>query len=559
MSGRGTVGALIEREAEHGSAGSGSKTSGRRSMTSGRQPGWTARRRWALVAGLAIGWALWRADAGPGSINEGGWPLVREFITAAVTPELSADFLSVVVDSVAVTVAYAVVGTALSVVIGIIGGVLTSETWWRRDPLHHRGPGVALGWWVARAIVAVPRGIHEAIWALFLLQILGRDPMVAVLAIGVPFGAITAKVVAEFIDDGARAPYDALRAAGAGRLSAMTYSLAPMVGSDVISYAFYRLECSLRSAVVLGMIGAGGIGFQLSLSFQTLRYAEIWTLVYALVVLSAIVDRWSAAVRNGPRLGLGPQRLNMAVAAVATVAAGWYLELRPQTVLSARTRMLAADVAEAMWPPRLPIGGWSALWAATVDTLVISIIAIAVAGALAWPLSFLTARSNDHRPLRMAVGAIARLVLLVTRSVPPPVWALIVVFVVFPGPLAGGVALGVYTFGVLGRLTAEVIENADAAPARSLEMLGASRPQAFAYGTMPVIAPRFVALTLYRWEVTMRETVIVGIVGAGGLGRILSQQNAAFDRAGMVTTVAALVVLALAVDLLSARMRSDLR
>lgn len=199
------------------------------------------------------------------------------------------------------------------------------------------------------------------------------------------------------------------------------------------------------------------------------------------------------------------------------------------------------------------------MWAATVDTLVISIIAIAVATALAWPLSFVAARSPDDRPVRIVVGMVARFVLLVTRSVPPPVWALIVVFVVLPGPLAGGLALGVYTFGVLGRLDAEVIENADPAPGAMLRMLGASRVSAFGYGTVPVVAPRFVALSLYRWEVAMRETVIVGLVGAGGLGRILSQQNAAFDRAGMVTTVVALIVLALAADLLSARMRADLR
>ena len=530
MNGRPTVAALVEREADRRPARPAPTPMGRWPTTQGHRPGWTARRRWAAAVGLAVILALWRADAGPGSINDRGWPLVQEFAAAAVSPELSGEFLSIVLDSVAVTVAYAVAGTSLSVVIGLVGGVLTSETWWRRDPLHRRGPGVGPGWWLARAVVAVPRGIHEAIWALFLLQILGRDPMVAVLAIGVPFGAITAKVVAEFIDDAARAPYDALRAAGAGRLSAMTYALAPLVGSDVTSYAFYRLECSLRSAVVLGMIGAGGIGFQLSLSFQTLRYGEIWTLVFTLVLLSAVVDRWSATIRTGsnPRW----RRWSIAATVVATAASAWRLELRPQTLLSERTRTLAADVAAATWPPRLPDGGWSTLSAATVDTLVISIIAIAVASVLAWPVSLLAARGPGDRPGRVVVGAIARLLLLVTRSVPPPVWALIVVFVVFPGPLAGGLALGAYTFGVLGRLDAEVIENADPAPARSLRVLGASRSAAFAYGTMPTVAPRVAALSLYRWEVAMRETVIVGLVGAGGLGRILSQQNAAFDRAG---------------------------
>ncbi|MEM9464074.1 MAG: ABC transporter permease subunit [Actinomycetota bacterium] len=523
----------------------------------GARLGRDRRRVWFTAVVLAVIWALWRADAGPGSINGRGWPLVREFFAAAAKPDVSADFLSVVADSVGVTVAYAVAGTSLSVVIGIVGGVATSETWWRRDPQHPRGPGVAAGWWIARSLAAVPRGVHEAIWALFLLQILGRDPLVAVLAIGVPFGAITAKVVAELVDDAASGPYDALRAAGAGRLTAMTYALAPVVGGDVTSYAFYRLECSLRSAVVLGMIGAGGIGFQLSLSFQTLRYEEIWTLVYTLVLLSALVDRWSAQVRARPTSRR--RRSSIAVTTLGSVVAAWHLELRPQTLVSSRTRSLAIDVVQSSWPPRLPSGGWSVLWDATVDTLVISLIAIATASALAGPTAIAAARSPDAGVVGAVIGAVARVLLLVTRAIPPPVWALIVVFVVFPGPLAGGLALGVYTFGVLGRLAAEVIENADQGPAHSLRLLGAGPAAAFGYGTLPMMAPRLAALSLYRWEVAMRETVIVGLVGSGGLGRILAQQNAAFDRAAMVTTVAALIVLALLADVMSARMRADLR
>lgn len=81
----------------------------------------------------------------------------------------------------------------------------------------------------------------------------------------------------------------------------------------------------------------------------------------------------------------------------------------------------------------------------------------------------------------------------------------------------------------------------------------------FTYGVAPQVAPRFVAYSLYRWEVTMRETVIVGLVGAGGLGRLLAQQSTAFDHGGMLVTIAALVILTLGVDLISARIRGALR
>ncbi len=512
-----------------------------------RGVGWNARRAWVLVLAVVFVWSWWRSGAGPGSVNARGWPLVERFLTAAVRPELSSEFLDVVVGAAATTVGFALAGTALSILIGLIGGVLTSETWWERDPQHPRRRRGARrgGWWFMRVLAAVPRGIHEAVWALFLLQVLGRDPMVAVLAIGIPF------------DDAAAAPYAALRAAGAGRFAAMSYALVPAVLPDVVSYGFYRLECSLRSAVVLGMIGAGGLGFQVALSFQSLRYGEIWTLIYVLVALSAVVDRWSAAVRHHP----SPRRIRVSAitATVATAIAAWRLELRPWSLFGERSRRFAGDLAGDMWPPRLPAGGWSELWSVSVDTVVISVLAIGVATALAWPVAFLAARDGDDGVVRGLLGWSARSVLLVTRSIPPPVWALMIVFVIYPGPLPGGLALGLYTFGVLGRLDAEVVENSDARPNRALRLLGASRVSAFGYGTVPEVAPRFTALSLYRWEVTMRETVIVGLVGAGGLGRLLAQQNAAFDRAGMVTTVGALILLSFLVDVFSARVRRDLR
>lgn len=517
---------------------------------------WSRRRGWAVLVTVVVMWAVWRADIGAGSLNARGWSSARGFVEAAAQPDLSLEFLDVVIGGVLTTLGYAVVGTVLSVALGVVGGVLTSETWWRRD-VQRRRRGHRPGWWTARAVAAVPRGIHEAVWALFLLQILGRDPLVAVLAIGIPFGAITAKVVADFIDDAARDPFDALRAAGAGRLAALAYAIAPIVTPDVVSYSFYRLECSLRSAVVLGMIGAGGIGYQLALSFQSLRFHEIWTSIYVLVLLSAIVDRWSSTIRNRPTLRLRRWSI-MAVGALTALSVHW-LELRPATLVSARTWRLGRELIDAIWPPRLPAGGWPTLWSAAVDTLALSILAIVIATTLAWPVAFLAARDGSDPPWRRLVGAMSRLVLLVTRSVPPPVWALVVVFVVYPGPLAGAIALGCYTFGVLGRLAAEVVENADPSPRRALLHLGAPRVSAFAYGTVPIVAPRFVALSLYRWEVTMRETVIVGLVGAGGLGRLLAHQNAAFDLAAMTTTVAALVLLSFTADLVSTRLRGDLR
>ncbi|MEX2659367.1 MAG: ABC transporter permease subunit [Acidimicrobiales bacterium] len=520
--------------------------------------GWPSRRLWlaALVAG--VGWSLWSAGVGRQElVNPGGWTLMSRFWRAAAHPELSVEFLRVTWSSTLTTVAFAVLGTALSVVVGCVGGILTSETWWRRSRPARAGrpAGLRPGWFAGRVLSALPRGVHEAVWGLFFVMVLGRDPLVGVLAIAIPFGAITAKVYAELIDESAGATHDALRAAGAGRLSALAFAVIPRILPDVVSYAFYRLECSIRSAVILGMIGAGGLGFQLILSFQSLRYREMWTLIYALMAVSAVADLWGATLRRR-----GTPRLvrRSGVAGVVLVVAS-AVQLGPDLgrIASARTRSLVADLATDAWPPTLS-ASWTELLHQTVDTVQMSLLAIAVGSSLAFVIAFIAARGGRTRQGRAAASG-ARALLLVTRAIPPPVWALLVLFVLHPGPLPGAVALGIYNFGILGRLTTEMVENVDPRPRHGLRALGAADAPSFAYAVLPVSFARFTAYSLYRWEVAVRETVVVGVVGAGGLGRLLEQQRAAFDFQGMLTTLIALVVVSLLVDGTSAWARRSLR
>lgn len=519
----------------------------------------TARRRWMFALAALVAWAIIDAGVSVDSIvNPAGWTLADRFVSAAWNPELDPAFLEVVVAASGVTIAYAVLGTVFALVVGLVGGVLSSETWWRRDPLT-RGPrrSTRRGWLITRGIAVVPRGLHEAIWALVLLAVLGRNPLVAILAIGIPFGAVTAKVFAEMIDDASAESFDALRMAGAGRSAAMLYGTFPVISGGMVAYGYYRFECAMRSSVVLGMIGAGGLGFQLVVSFQSLRYREIWTIVITIVLLAALTDAWSSAVRHRRRSWIVP--LTAAVGVSAAVVSWWRLGVDPTTLFDERARRLTSDLASSAWPPRLPAGGWSELIAAAIDTIQLSVIAIALATLFAVPLAFVIARTKGDSTLVRSRRYLVRSVVLVVRCIPPPVWALVVLFVMYPGPLAGGVALGVYTFGVLCRLDADAVESADRTIPIALVTAGSPGLSARLYGDVPQVAPRFAALTMYRWEVALRETVIVGLVGAGGIGRLISQQNAAFDRAGMLVSLVVLILLALVVDIVSSRVRASLR
>jgi len=516
------------------------------------------RRGWLLLWAVAVVWTLGSFLGGGGQVlNPAGLPLLAEFWSTAVRPDLTSASLRATAEGALTTIAFAVLGTGLSLVLGGAVAPFMSQTWWASTTgsraARVRGAG---GLVLARAAVGLPRGVHEAVWGLLLVSVLGRDPLVGVLAIAIPFGAITAKVFSELLDEADHGPYQAFRAAGAGRVTSLCYGILPTIWGSLTSYAFYRFECSIRSAVILGMIGAGGLGFQLSLSFQGLQYARMWTALYALVALGAVVDRWGGWLRrHGGRARAQTSAVLVTGLAVASV---WHLAPEVSRWFSARTGRLVLGLADDLTPVRLPVGGWSALVAGAVETLQMSVLAATLATLLAVAVAFVAARGSTSW-WRAGAAWGARFVLLVTRAVPPPVWALLVLFVVLPGPLPGALALGVYTFGVLGRLFAEVVENLDSRPRDALEQLGAPALASFAYAVVPAAAGQFASFGLYRWEVAVRETVVVGVVGAGGLGRLLEQQRAAFDYPAMATTVLTLVVVSLLVDAVSVGVRCSLR
>jgi phosphonate transport system permease protein len=542
------------------------------------------RRRWIVVGALVV---LVAAVAGvvlgPGpAVRSSGLALFGEFFAAALRPELNPEFLALTVQAALTTLGFAVLGVAGSLVLGAAGGMLGSQTWWRlgsrRGGLPLRG---RLCWGTARGVLVVPRGIHEVVWGLFLLSVLGIEPVVAVLAIAIPFGAITAKVFSEIVDDVDRRPADLLLASGAGRAEAFCYGVLPAAAGELVSYAFYRLDCAIRSAAILGLIGAGGLGFQLQLSFTALRYPQIWTLLYALILMSLAADAWGAAVRarlaartGCARAGRDPLVVGSVVVALAAVpVSAWWIALDLAPLFDPRSWQLAGQLLAASLPPTLGagpagpggsgVGGLFGLITLSLQTLALSVLAIALAFAVGLLLAGPAARPAGPQPsgrwARRTGAALVRLLLVALRAIPPPVWALVALFVLTPGIVPGAIALGVYTAGVLGKLMAESIENLDRTPLHVLRAHGASPAQVFVYGVLPAAAPRFAGYGFYRWEVTIRETVVVGVVGAGGLGMLLQTQLVLFDYGGAVTTIAALLVLTVLVDLTSTGMRRAVR
>ena len=228
----------------------------------------------------------------PGLVHGGGWELIGQFALAAVTPSRDPLLVQSLLQGLGITAGMALLGWALSLALGVLLGLASSRLLWREVC------GSSMPAALIRRLLALPRSIHELIWGLLLLQLLGQRPVVAVLAIAIPYGALVARVVSDLLDALPTGALRALRAAGAPAPAALITALGPPLLPGVISYGGYRLECALRSATLLGVFGLGGLGNELLLTLQSLQFQELWSGLWLLLALMLVLETGVGALRR---------------------------------------------------------------------------------------------------------------------------------------------------------------------------------------------------------------------------------------------------------------------
>ena len=235
-----------------------------------------------------------------------------------------------------------------------------------------------------------------------------------------------------------------------------------------------------------------------------------------------------------------------AALAVLVAASFWSLDLQWRAFLSLEAaRSMARFVAE-FFPPDLSAVFVRKVAAASLETLAMSALGTLLAAAAGLLLALPASRTHEGDPAR--ARAPTRLLLNALRAVPELVWAALLLISAGLGPFAGTLALALHTAGVLGRLFAEAIENAPQGPAAALRSQGVGALRVFLYATLPQVLPQLISYSLYRWENNIRAAAILGVVGAGGLGQLLSFLMGLFQMGRTATVLGAMLLLVALVD-----------
>jgi phosphonate transport system permease protein len=239
-----------------------------------------------LVAGAAlVGQAYHAVHAHPGDLVSGVHGMA-DILRRAVPPDLSV--LHKGVDAIVQTFDIALLGTLAALVLALPISVCAAEnlTPWR--PLYV----------VARGLIALCRVVPDLIWALFFVTAVGLGPFPGVLAISVHSIGMLGRLFAETFEEMDMGPVQALVLTGASRPQVVSHAVLPETSPTLLGIALYRLDENVRSSLVLGFVGAGGIGFQIYGAMQLFRYQQVLTYILLTFVLVVVVERTSAVLRR---------------------------------------------------------------------------------------------------------------------------------------------------------------------------------------------------------------------------------------------------------------------
>ena len=440
---------------------------------------------------------------------------LKRLIDGFMTPTLSS--INNLTDAIIKTISYALLSVSLSAVIGFF---LATQFTIR----------------LIRVTCAIIRSIHELFWALILLQIFGLHPLTGILAIAIPYTGIFAKIIAEIIEE--NQPPETLQQLSRQRFIRFLYTELPNAWPTIKSYTRYRFECALRASTVLGFVGLPTLGYALESELMEGHYSDVAGILSLLVVIIVSLRWWLQAK-------LLPIYLIASVYFVGdwqsfSLNVFFFSDLIPLAVKQ--------DGVFALLP-----WGWRLMttegFSAVYDTLILAHLALVLTGIIAI-LGYPAVSDHFVTP---KVKALSNIILATVRSIPEFLLTFIILIVTGPSMLPAILALAIHNGAIVSQLTGEHSSHL-ALPFESTTPINR-----FFYYTTPKVAGQFLAFLFYRWEVIIRETAILGMLGIHTLGFAIDSafQDIRFDKAIFFILVTALINII--IDQLSSWMRNTVR
>ena len=264
-----------------------------------RDPAWTGRVLWLSAAAVLLWPMLVATEFKPWIFFErDNLKVTGQFLASFLPPALGAEFLTLVAREAWRTVAIATAGMTLAFIVAVPLSLVSTRVLSVSALSGRMAALPAVVRQVVRITLILLRSVPELVWALVFVRVVGLGPTAGVLAIALTYGGMLGKVYGEILESGEAHATQTLLRNGSSRLQAFFYGLLPQNAAELTSYTVYRWECAIRSSVVLGFVGAGGLGQQMDNSMKMFNGGEVFTMLAVFVALVALADHVSAGLRK---------------------------------------------------------------------------------------------------------------------------------------------------------------------------------------------------------------------------------------------------------------------
>ncbi|WP_124711527.1 phosphonate ABC transporter, permease protein PhnE [Gordonia insulae] len=448
------------------------------------------------------------------------------------------------------TLLMAVLGTVLAAVASVPLAFLAARNTTPHPVVHT----------VARGVITFCRAMPDLLFAVLFVRALGIGVLPGVLALALHSIGMLGKLFADAIEQTDPGPREAVRSTGAGYLREMINAVLPQCVPAWIAAFIYRIDINLRMSVVLGFVGAGGIGFALQDALRGLIYPRALGIVLVILVIIAAMELVAIAIRRvllapstaDPRRDRIARTVFSTAVVVTTILALMVLGITPWSLVTWIGPSI--EVFGRMIPPDFGALG-DTLVTAAAQTVAIGIVSTAIGAVLSIPVGILAARNVTPHP---SVYWLARAWILLVRAVPELILAVVFVAALGLGPVAGTCALAIGSIGFMAKLVADGVEEIDPGPMEAARAVGCGWWKTLFATVIPQAMPSLIGSGLYLLDVNIRTSTVLGIVGAGGVGFLLfeSIRTLNFDVAGAIVIV--IFVIVYSIERLSGWIRSRL-
>ena len=471
------------------------------------------------------------------NLHFGGFDLFQEFIISAFNPKINHEIIIIVIKRLKETALIGFSSWLISIIFGVIFGILYSNIFYKtfNIPIFFNI--------IIKLFLTIIRSIHEIIWGLVLMQIYGINFSIGIIAICIPYIAINAKVFAEQLESIDCKNFESITQINGHRFS----SLITLIWNPIIftfkNFGIYRLECSIRSSVILGLFGVGGIGTSIFLSFQTLNFRELWTYLWALGFL-IIVSR-----ELFKKIKFVYLHKNLSIFLIVFIFTIILFSFSSFLYFIVNHKVENTQAIKNLFSLNSDLISYDFL-KLIIDTIILSLLSTGIAISFP-PFCMLILNNKFGRILMRSIAFFLRLI-------PPPIIILALLTFNNPSISLAALTLGLHNSGITSKLLFKNLDSQDKKNYIAIKSLGVSKRTSWVMGLFVRQAKSYLSYCAYRSDIIIRETAIVGVIGSVGLGWQLQESLTSFAWGEVSIILIAYSSIAIIGELINGKIKSSL-